>query len=104
MLKTGSIRNRKIIADIATYILLSIFCLIILLPILWIIRLSFTTKFVAYKIPPEWFFKPILDNYRSLFVDYGLIWCLPFLIVGIGSIYKYYDTQIDSIKKIFGIK
>jgi multiple sugar transport system permease protein len=71
MLKTSSIRNRKIAADIATYILLSIFCLIILLPILWIVRLSFTTKFVAYKIPPEWFFKPILDNYRSLFVDYG---------------------------------
>ena len=71
MLKTGSIRHRKITADIITYILLSIFSLIILLPILWIIRLSFTTKFVAYKIPPDWFFKPILDNYRSLFVDYG---------------------------------
>ena len=71
MLKSGSIKKRKIIADIVTYILLSIFSLIILLPILWIIRLSFTTKFVAYKIPPDWFFKPILDNYRSLFVDYG---------------------------------
>ena len=86
MLKTGSIRNRKIAADIATYILLSIFCLIILLPILWIIRLSFTTKFVAYKIPPEWFFKPILDNYRSLFVDYGFArFFFNSLIVAIGS-------------------
>lgn len=86
MLKTSSIRNRKIAADIATYILLSIFCLIILLPILWIIRLSFTTKFVAYKIPPEWFFKPILDNYRSLFVDYGFArFFFNSLVVAIGS-------------------
>ncbi|HEB33082.1 MAG TPA: carbohydrate ABC transporter permease [Spirochaetes bacterium] len=86
MLKTGSIRNRKIAADIATYILLSIFSLIILLPILWIVRLSFTTKFVAYKIPPEWFFKPILDNYRSLFVDYGFgQFFYNSLVVAIGS-------------------
>ncbi len=71
ILKTSSMRRRKIISDIATYILLSLFSLIILVPILWVVRLSFTTKFIAYKIPPEWFFKPILDNYRSLFVDYG---------------------------------
>ena len=86
MLKTSSIRNKKIAADIATYILLTIFCLIILLPILWIVRLSFTTKFIAYKIPPEWFFKPILDNYRSLFVDYGFArFFFNSLAVAIGS-------------------
>jgi multiple sugar transport system permease protein len=66
-----SIKRGKAVSDIATYVLLSVFSVIILVPILWIIRLSFTTKFIAYKIPPVWFFEPILDNYRSLFVDYG---------------------------------
>jgi multiple sugar transport system permease protein len=59
--------------DAVTYVLLSLFSLIILLPILWMIRFSFTTKFIAYSIPPVWFFKPILENYRSLFADYGFL-------------------------------
>jgi multiple sugar transport system permease protein len=66
-----SMGRRKKLSDIATYIILGIFSLIILLPILWILRLSFTTKFIAYQIPPVWFFRPILDNYRDLFVNYG---------------------------------
>lgn len=66
-----SLRGRRIAADAVTYLLLAIFSLIILVPVLWIVRLSFTTKYIAYRIPPVWFFKPILDNYRSLFVDYG---------------------------------
>ena len=61
----------KTMANAATYILLSIFSLTILVPVLWILRISFTTKYIAYSIPPVWFFKPILDNYRSLFIDYG---------------------------------
>ena len=66
-----SMRRGKRFSDAGTYILLSIFSLVILLPVLWIVRLSFTTKFIAYQVPPVWFFTPILDNYRSLFVDYG---------------------------------
>ena len=70
-LSARSLRGRRIAADTVTYLLLAIFSLIILVPVLWIVRLSFTTKYIAYRIPPVWFFKPILDNYRSLFVDYG---------------------------------
>ena len=69
--RTRSMRRRRLAADTATYLLLSIFSLIILLPVLWIVRLSFTTKYIAYKVPPVWFFRPILDNYRALFIDYG---------------------------------
>jgi multiple sugar transport system permease protein len=68
-----SLRRTKTAADVFTYLLLGIFSLIILLPVLWIVRLSFTTKFIAYKIPPVWFFTPILDNYHALFVDYGFL-------------------------------
>jgi len=71
--RVRSKRRNKALMDAVTYVLLSLFSLIILLPILWMIRFSFTTKFIAYAIPPVWFFKPILDNYRSLFVDYGFL-------------------------------
>jgi len=71
--RVRSKRRDKALMDAVTYVLLSLFSLIILLPILWMIRFSFTTKFIAYSIPPVWFFKPILDNYRSLFVDYGFL-------------------------------
>ncbi|KIL35787.1 ABC transporter permease [Cohnella kolymensis] len=52
-----------------TYIALIACSLIFLLPILWIIRTSFTTKAVAYQIPPQWFVTPTLDNYRAIFSD-----------------------------------
>jgi multiple sugar transport system permease protein len=71
MRELHSLRRTKKLADAGTYIALCIFSLIILMPILWVLRLSFTTKFIAYKIPPVWFFRPILDNYRDLFVNYG---------------------------------
>lgn len=69
--RSRSLRRNKALSDAATYLLLSLFSLGILLPILWTLRLSFTTKFIAYKIPPVWLFRPILDNYISLFTDYG---------------------------------
>ena len=82
----GSQRRRKAAADAATYLLLSVFSLIILVPVLWIVRLSFTTKFIAYKLPPVWFFKPILDNYHSLFVDYGFAtYFLNSIVVAVGA-------------------
>jgi len=71
--RVRSKRRDKALMDAVTYVLLSLFSLIILLPILWMIRFSFTTKFIAYSIPPVWFFKPILENYRSLFADYGFL-------------------------------
>ena len=33
--------------------ILAIFSLVILLPLLWIVRVSLTDKLTAYKIPPE---------------------------------------------------
>ena len=84
--RARSLRRRKTVADGATYLLLSLFSLAILLPIIWMVRLSFTTKFIAYSMPPVWFFRPILDNYRSLFVDYGfLTYFINSIVVSVGS-------------------
>ena len=35
------------------HIILAIFSLIILLPLVWIVRVSLTDRLTAYKIPPE---------------------------------------------------
>ena len=52
-----------------SHLILIIFSLIIILPLLWILRNSFTNKLNAYKIPPE--FSPlILDNYYEIFIKY----------------------------------
>lgn len=52
-----------------SHLILIVFSLIILLPLLWIIRNSFTNKLHAYKIPPE--LAPlILDNYVEIFTKY----------------------------------
>jgi multiple sugar transport system permease protein len=84
--RVRSQKRIKTVSDIATYILLSLFSVIILAPILWMVRLSFTTKFVAYSIPPVWFFRPILDNYRSLFAEYGfLTFFVNSVIVAVGA-------------------
>jgi multiple sugar transport system permease protein len=43
--------------------------LIILLPIVWGIVLSFKTRVDALSMPPNWLFTPTLANYRSAFID-----------------------------------
>ena len=54
-----------------SHLILLVFSLIIILPLLWILRNSFTDKLNAYKIPPE--LSPIiLDNYIEIFTKYPL--------------------------------
>jgi multiple sugar transport system permease protein len=55
--------------DRLTYAGLMGVALIFFLPILWILRTSFTTKAIAYQIPPKWFVEPTLNNYRAIFSD-----------------------------------
>ena len=52
---------------IFTHLILTMFCLIIILPLLWILRTSFAEKVTAYKLPPDLFFTPTLDNYKVIF-------------------------------------
>ena len=60
---------KKSILKILSHLILIIFSLIIILPLLWILRNSFTNKLNAYKIPPE--FSPIIfDNYIEIFSKY----------------------------------
>lgn len=56
-----------ILADVGTHTLLTIFSLIILLPVLWVLRTSLATDVIAYELPPKLFFKPTLQNFIELF-------------------------------------
>lgn len=64
VLSSQRLRTRFI--DALAYVVLSVASLVILLPILWVLRVSLGNRFIAYKIPPEWFFWPTLDNYRAI--------------------------------------
>lgn len=57
----------------ASHVLLSLCCAVVLVPLLWVLRTSFADKVVAYRIPPDLFFTPTLDNYREILLrfDFG---------------------------------
>lgn len=44
---------KRLAKNIIPHVILAIFSLIILMPLIWIARVSFTDKLTAYKIPPE---------------------------------------------------
>ena len=44
---------RRFLADALPHVILALFSAMILLPLLWVLRVSLTDKLTAYKIPPE---------------------------------------------------
>lgn len=64
----GKLFNRLI--DNFTYLALTLCTLVFLLPILWIVRTSFTTKAIAYQIPPKWIITPTFENFAAIFNKY----------------------------------
>ena len=55
--------------NIVAHVVLTIFSLIILLPILWTVRTSFAPEGIAYQIPPPLLFTPTLSNYSRILVE-----------------------------------
>jgi multiple sugar transport system permease protein len=53
-------------ARLASHAILIAVSAVVLLPLLWVLRTSFADKVVAYKIPPDLFFTPTLENYREI--------------------------------------
>lgn len=58
---------QKKLADGATYMVLSLVSLIILLPLLWVLRTSLLPEVKAYQIPPDFTTSPTITNYLELF-------------------------------------
>jgi multiple sugar transport system permease protein len=65
--------------------ILILFSAAILLPLLWVLRVSLTDKVTAYRIPPEWT-PPRLDNYFEIFSAYPFAtWFANSVIVAVAS-------------------
>jgi multiple sugar transport system permease protein len=76
---------RRGLAIAAPHLILILFSALILLPLLWVLRVSLTDKLTAYRIPPEWT-TPTLDNYVEIFTAYPFAtWFLNSVIVALGS-------------------
>ncbi|UCG94923.1 MAG: carbohydrate ABC transporter permease [Candidatus Aerophobus sp.] len=78
--------TRKKVAHYLTYLMLIIFSSGVILPVLWILRTSLATKGIIFKIPPEWIFRPIMENYAWLFTRLNfLLYMRNSLIVALTS-------------------
>ena len=44
---------KRVIKTIIPHVILTLFSLMILMPLIWILRVSLTDRITAYKIPPE---------------------------------------------------
>jgi len=49
------------------YCALIIIVLISLFPFAWLVVTSFKTRFLAFAIPPKWFFEPTFENYQGVY-------------------------------------
>ena len=70
--KTGSLKARRVAGDIATYIFLSILCLIWLVPFFWLLMQSFRAghgQFISTFLPEHY----TLDNYKAVFKDESIL-------------------------------
>lgn len=75
----------RIAKQIVPHVILAIFSLIILLPLLWIVRVSLTDKLTAYKIPPEIGTLGLM-NYIDIFQRYPFVsWFANSFIVATAS-------------------
>jgi len=76
---------KGIVKRVLPHIILCAFSLMILMPLLWILRVSFTDRLTAYKIPPE-IGTVGLMNYIEIFQRYPFAsWFLNSLIVALGA-------------------
>src|SRR3546814_17060982 len=76
---------KRILRRAVPHLILIVFSAIILMPLLWMLRVSLSDKLNAYKIPPE-FRLPILDNYIAILQSYALTtWFSNSLIVAVVS-------------------
>ena len=76
---------KSIVKKVLPHIILCAFSLMILMPLLWIVRVSLTDRLTAYKIPPE-IGTVGLMNYLEIFQRYPFAsWFLNSLIVALGA-------------------
>ena len=75
----------RLAKKIVPHVILAIFSLVILMPLIWILRVSLTDKLTAYKIPPEIGTLGLM-NYIGIFEQYPFVsWFTNSFIVATAS-------------------
>lgn len=62
-------RIRYLLNEIATYSIITVLLLGVLLPLMWLFIDSFKDRVDRFSIPPKLLFTPTLDNYRAAFIQ-----------------------------------
>jgi multiple sugar transport system permease protein len=76
---------RRALSVAIPHAILLVFSAAILLPLMWVLRVSLTDKVTAYRIPPAWT-PPRLDNFVEIFSAYPFAtWFSNSVIVALGS-------------------
>ena len=79
-------RRPPTVGRLAAHAVLILATLAILLPLLWITRVAFVSRRVAYLIPPDWTATPNLDSWTYIFSDQNFMaFFVNSLAIGIGS-------------------
>ncbi|MCK5674192.1 MAG: carbohydrate ABC transporter permease [Spirochaetales bacterium] len=94
-------------------IIFILFIVIYLIPYLWLIETSVKTRLDAFSMPPKIFFKPIVDNYRTVFFEKNFLYnfrnsifvtfsvTLISLVIGVPSAYAFSRFQMRGDKIFF---
>jgi len=59
---TGSSKARRLAWRVAAYATLGLLLAVFLLPLLWIVGISFKTRMQTFSLPPLVIWRPTLDN------------------------------------------
>ncbi|HEX8538801.1 MAG TPA: carbohydrate ABC transporter permease [Cystobacter sp.] len=62
----SALKQRQRLAETVRAICSWLVALLIFFPIFWMVLTSFKTELGAFSMPPEFFFKPTLENYREI--------------------------------------
>ena len=70
MNRSGS-KKEGWISRLILFIVFGVFLFWWLFPVYWMLSSSFKVEVSMFTIPPQWFFKPSLENYKTLFSTLG---------------------------------
>jgi len=63
--------TRKALPKAAAYVVVTVFALLSIFPVYWMLATSLKTRWDSFTLPPKWLFRPTLENYVSVFTGEG---------------------------------
>lgn len=63
--------TRNTLPRAAAYVVVTIFALLSIFPVYWMLATSLKTRWDSFTLPPKWMWTPTLENYVSVFTGEG---------------------------------